>query len=92
MDKKKLAVLAALLASEGANGLLKSDLREATGREVSAHTVQEEQLDPLSADGLVKATPEASTDGRVKGMVDRFAITDAGKQALARARADAQAA
>ncbi|MBK6616344.1 hypothetical protein [Ottowia sp.] len=87
MDKKKLAVLAALEAAPA--GLLKADFREATSREVSAHTVQEEQLDPLLSSGHIAATAEASTDGRIKGMVDRFTLTDAGKAALAQCRAGA---
>lgn len=67
--------------------MLKADLREATRREVSSHTVQEEQLDPLVAAGYVSATPEASTDGRVKGSVYRLAITETGKLCLARGAA-----
>ena len=79
MDKKERAVLVALAASVG--GLLKGDLREATRREVSSHTVHE-QLDALLAKGMIEATPEASNDGRVKGLVDRYTITGVGLEAI----------
>ena len=58
MDKKKLAVLKSLVANPA--GLLLADFREATRREVSRHTVKEEQLEPLLAEGMVTSTPERS--------------------------------
>lgn len=82
MDKKKHAVLLALAAA-GETGLARADFREATRREVSAHTVQEEQLDPLMQSGMITLGQQPSEDGRVKGPVDRYTITDAGRQALA---------
>ena len=78
-DKKERAVLVALAAAVG--GLLRGDMREATRREVSSHTVHE-QLETLEQRGHIVATHEPSTDGRVKGMLDRYTITEAGRQAI----------
>jgi DNA-binding PadR family transcriptional regulator len=42
-----------------------------------------EQLAALMSRGLIQATPEESTDGRIKGLIDRYSLTEAGRQCLA---------
>ena len=81
LTKKEVAVLLALRGAD--DGLLEADFREATRREVSAHTVLEEQLVPLQQRGLISSTAEVPTDRRIHGTVDRYALTAAGEQALA---------
>jgi len=79
MDKRERAVLEALARHR--SGLLRCDLREATRREVSAHTVQE-QLDVLLQRGHIAATAQQSVDRRVKELPNRYTITASGQSAL----------
>ena len=80
MTKQEKAVLMAL--SQNKAGLLKGDFREATRREVSSHTVEEEQLKPLTERGLIATSEEKSSDGRIKALVTRYTITEAGEAEL----------
>ncbi len=88
MTKQEVAVLLALQAHPA--GLLEDDFRQATRREVSRHTVCE-HLAVLLSQGLIKTTAEQPQDGRAKGLVDRYTLTEAGVQYLTLETAPAQA-